>query len=49
VNLASPRSANARTALIVAAAVIGMLGLSYAAVPLYRAFCQATGWGGTAA
>ena len=25
----------------------GMVGLSYAAVPLYRAFCQATGYGGT--
>lgn len=24
-----------------------MVGLSYAAVPLYRAFCQATGFGGT--
>jgi cytochrome c oxidase assembly protein subunit 11 len=24
-----------------------MVGLSYAAVPLYRAFCQATGYGGT--
>jgi cytochrome c oxidase assembly protein subunit 11 len=26
---------------------VGMVGLSYAAVPLYRAFCQATGYGGT--
>ena len=25
----------------------GMIGLSYAAVPLYRVFCQATGFGGT--
>ena len=25
----------------------GMIGLSYAAVPLYRMFCQATGYGGT--
>lgn len=24
-----------------------MLGLSYAFVPLYRMFCQATGYGGT--
>jgi cytochrome c oxidase assembly protein subunit 11 len=30
-----------------AAAVVGMVGLSFAAVPLYRAFCQATGYGGT--
>jgi cytochrome c oxidase assembly protein subunit 11 len=30
-----------------AAVVVGMVGLSFAAVPLYRAFCQATGYGGT--
>ena len=24
-----------------------MLGMSFAAVPLYRAFCRATGYGGT--
>lgn len=29
------------------AIVIGMTGLSFAAVPLYRAFCAATGYGGT--
>lgn len=27
--------------------VLGMLGLSYASVPLYRIFCQKTGFGGT--
>jgi len=27
--------------------VAGMVGLSYASVPLYRMFCQATGYGGT--
>jgi cytochrome c oxidase assembly protein subunit 11 len=27
--------------------IAGMVGLSYAAVPLYRIFCQATGYGGT--
>ena len=27
--------------------VIGMVGLSYASVPLYRLFCQVTGYGGT--
>jgi cytochrome c oxidase assembly protein subunit 11 len=26
---------------------VGMLGLSFASVPLYRAFCAATGFGGT--
>jgi cytochrome c oxidase assembly protein subunit 11 len=29
------------------AVVIGMVGMSYAAVPLYYAFCRATGYGGT--
>jgi cytochrome c oxidase assembly protein subunit 11 len=27
--------------------VIAMVGLAYASVPLYRLFCQATGFGGT--
>jgi cytochrome c oxidase assembly protein subunit 11 len=30
-----------------AAVFVGMVGLSYAAVPLYRMFCQVTGYGGT--
>ena len=38
---------NTRVALGVTAVVVGMVGLSFAAVPLYRAFCQVTGWGGT--
>lgn len=38
---------NARTAVSVVAVVVGMVALSFAAVPLYRAFCQVTGWGGT--
>ena len=29
------------------ATIAGMTGLSFAAVPLYRAFCQATGYNGT--
>lgn len=29
------------------AVAIGAIGLSYASVPLYRIFCQATGYGGT--
>lgn len=40
-------SQNHRTAFIVIAVVFGMVGMSYAAVPLYRAFCQVTGFGGT--
>ena len=30
-----------------AATILGMVGLSFAAVPLYRVFCAATGYGGT--
>ncbi len=33
--------------LSLAVLVVGMLGLSYAAVPLYKMFCQVTGYGGT--
>src|SRR5690606_12156322 len=40
-------SGNARVALILVAVVAGMVGLSYAAVPLYQIFCQVTGYGGT--
>ncbi|WP_332686103.1 cytochrome c oxidase assembly protein [Bosea sp. (in: a-proteobacteria)] len=36
-----------RTALICSAVVLGMTGLSFAAVPLYDMFCKATGFGGT--
>ncbi len=36
-----------RTALICAGVVMGMSGLSFAAVPLYDMFCKATGFGGT--
>ncbi|MBV8095964.1 MAG: cytochrome c oxidase assembly protein [Acetobacteraceae bacterium] len=38
---------NGAFALGLAAVVIGMAGLSFAAVPLYRVFCAATGYGGT--
>jgi cytochrome c oxidase assembly protein subunit 11 len=38
---------NLRVALIAGSVVAGMVGLSYAAVPLYRLFCQVTGFGGT--
>ena len=37
----------ALTAAIAVGAVIGMTGMAFAAVPLYRAFCQLTGYGGT--
>ncbi len=32
---------------VCAAGVFGMVGMAYAAVPFYRAFCQATGFDGT--
>jgi len=35
------------TVIPLAAVVVGMVGLSFASVPLYRLFCQATGLGGT--
>jgi len=38
---------NARTGLLLTGIVAGMVGLSFAAVPLYRLFCQVTGYGGT--
>jgi len=38
---------NRKVASIAAAAALAMLGLGFASVPLYRLFCQATGFGGT--
>ena len=38
---------NARTALLAALGVAFMVGLAFASVPLYRLFCQVTGFGGT--
>jgi len=38
---------NARLAWRLVAVVGGMMGLAYAAVPLYEAFCKATGFNGT--
>ncbi|WPZ35686.1 cytochrome c oxidase assembly protein [Thalassobaculum sp. OXR-137] len=45
----SARSArsNLRVGLGLAGLVAGMVGVSYAAVPLYTLFCQVTGFGGT--
>lgn len=42
-----PNRRNTRTATIFACVAAGMLGMSYAAVPLYQIFCQVTGYGGT--
>ena len=41
------RRATRLTAGLCAAAVAGMVGLSFASIPLYRLFCAATGFGGT--
>lgn len=39
--------ANATTAFLLVGVIAGMLGLTAASVPLYRLFCQVTGYGGT--
>ena len=38
---------NQRVATIVVTVAVAMIGAAYAAVPLYAAFCRATGYGGT--
>lgn len=38
---------NRRVAVIGLCLVAGMVGVAYAAVPLYQLFCQVTGYGGT--
>lgn len=38
---------NKRIALICGALFFGMVGMAYASVPLYKAFCQLTGFDGT--
>ncbi|MEO9167157.1 MAG: cytochrome c oxidase assembly protein [Aestuariivirga sp.] len=39
---------NRRVGFIAAAFFAGMVGMAYASVPLYRIFCQTTGFNGTA-
>jgi cytochrome c oxidase assembly protein subunit 11 len=38
---------NLRTGLLMGALAVSMVGVSFAAVPLYQIFCQVTGFGGT--
>jgi cytochrome c oxidase assembly protein subunit 11 len=38
---------NRTTAVMFTAVALGMLGMAYAAVPLYQMFCRVTGYGGT--
>jgi cytochrome c oxidase assembly protein subunit 11 len=46
--MARPRQhRNARVAAGLAAVIVAMIGLSFASVPLYRLFCEATGYSGT--
>ena len=41
------QSSNTRVAIMLGVGAVGMLGMAYAAVPLYQLFCQVTGFGGT--
>ena len=41
-----PRS-NVKTGLLAGSIAVAMVGVGFAAVPLYRIFCQVTGFGGT--
>lgn len=38
---------NTRLALLCVGGIVAMTGLTFASVPLYRLFCQVTGYGGT--
>ena len=38
---------NRKVAIVFSCVAAGMLGMAYAAVPLYQMFCQATGYAGT--
>jgi cytochrome c oxidase assembly protein subunit 11 len=44
--ITQPKS-NLKTALMAGSIAIGMVGMGFAAVPLYQIFCQVTGFGGT--
>jgi cytochrome c oxidase assembly protein subunit 11 len=46
-NTAGNRNANRVVAAVCLSFFVGMIGMAYAAVPLYKMFCQATGYGGT--
>ncbi|MDG1286618.1 MAG: cytochrome c oxidase assembly protein [Rickettsiales bacterium] len=45
--MSAPKNKNNSLVLSLVAIVVGMTMLSYASVPLYRLFCQVTGYGGT--
>jgi cytochrome c oxidase assembly protein subunit 11 len=46
-SLTNRDASNRRVAFLVALIALAMLGLGFASVPLYRLFCQVTGFGGT--
>lgn len=46
-NAVSQQRANTRVGLIALGGALLMLGAGFASVPLYRIFCQVTGYGGT--
>jgi cytochrome c oxidase assembly protein subunit 11 len=41
------RRRNRKTAIVVGGIAFGMVGMAFAAVPLYEIFCRVTGYGGT--
>ncbi len=41
------KTRNLRTGVLIGVGIVGMIGLSFASVPLYQLFCQITGYGGT--
>src|SRR5262245_47269370 len=41
------RTTNRALGFTLATVIVGMVGLSFASVPLYRLFCAVTGYGGT--
>lgn len=45
--MSEKRGAKLGTATVLVGVIAGMLGLTAASVPLYRLFCQVTGYGGT--
>ena len=46
-SMQSSAGKNKRVALVLGGLVCGMVALAFASVPLYRLFCQVTGYGGT--
>ena len=45
--MAEPRPRHRTLFVVCALGAVAMVGVAYASVPLYRAFCQATGFNGT--